>query len=307
MADPVRTDPWPDLVYHVLTHLRVSKDDASSLYSERYVDWATELMKDAPAPQGLQRTLPDDAQLLARLYDAAPSGFRIHAFPSLWDDVESFLADMPRDFRALEWDDARREALAKDIAESVGTQLSELLRTAVWSEWQCGYASLWERNVRPRAETYLPVFRSHLAVAAKRLPGLNEQRLTLCHPLRVHGRVLAEGILVGVMDEELGVGELDPLLQACHEQLVCLVQSQLPQDEAWATQADRAGHAAFMEVEGAALTAGMHLFADGLWAKDYREWLGRAFHSDGESAAQRLADGEFLTPRARPVVKAITS
>jgi len=307
MADTLRIDPWPDLVYHVLSHLRVRDGDASSLYGERYVAWAAERLHDARASQGMQRTLPDDAGLLAQLYDAAPGAFRVHALPSLWDGVESFLADMPTDFGSIAWGDVRRKELAESILQAVGPELLELLRTAAWSEWLCGYASLWGNEVRPRAEAYAPVFRAHLAVAAERLPGLHERRLGLCHPLRAHGRGLAEGIFVGVADEGLGVGEVDPVLQACHEHLVGRVQSQLACDGEWATAPGRAGHTAFMEVEGAALTAGMRLLADGPWPGAYRVWLGRVFRSDGEGALRRLADGEFLTPRSRSVVDGLTS
>ncbi|NQT88857.1 hypothetical protein HQ560_18970 [bacterium] len=304
----VRVEPWHDLVYHVLAHLQIHEDDASSLYDDWYVAWAAERFPIHTAPQGLSRTLPRDAGLMARLYDAAPAGYRLHAWPSLWDDVDAFLRDMPTGFHEIEWPNPLRGRLAGGIILNTGAVLPELFRTALWSEWQCGYESVWQSEVRPHSEAYRPVFAAHLAEAADRVPGLRERTWVLCHPLRIHGRVLPNGlILVGVADEELGVGELGPVLQACHEHLVSVFQERLPGEGDWATAPGRDGYDAFMEVEGAALTVGMRVFAGSRWEVAYRVWLGRVFRGDGNDAVKRLADGEFLTPRSHPVVDALTS
>jgi hypothetical protein len=155
--------------------------------------------------------------------------------------------------------------------------LPDLLRTALWSEIANGYEPLWERVVRPRTLAYRDRFESHLRELCELLPDLSQAEWVLCLPLRRHGRVLHRGegpplIGVGVADGELGVLELHPLMQGCHEFLVWQSPPGDAKGPAWSTVAGRPGHDAFRRVEDAALARGDRLFANTRWQEARHAW-----------------------------------
>jgi hypothetical protein len=232
---------------------------------------------------------------MARLYADSPQGFLLHAWPLLWDDVEGFLRDARTRFECLEWADADRGRLAAAIRDGVASPLPELFRTALWSEAANGYAAAWERVVAPRSRSFREELHDLLGAVAERMPVLREATWVLCHPLRVHGRLLERPgvppiIAVGVADAELGVPAWHPVVQGCHECFVGQAR-EAPSAEQWATVPGRPGHEAFRAVEETALSLGARFFLGSPWEAAYLEWLGRLFAQErpGEAAARLAA------------------
>lgn len=299
-------DVWYDVVYHVLSHLRVAAADASCLYDEEYVRWSDRHFAD----RGASRTLPADAALMASLYDASKRGSLLHAWPTLWEDARAFLGDIRTDFDRLTWPRADRRRLADEIRADTRAPLAELFRTAVWGELTGGYEAVWEDIVAPRSRGYVDVFGGQLRSLSGALPGLREATWILSLPLRTHGRVVQAGgaaaIAVGVADAQLGVTETHPVIQGCHEYFVWRVQcgASLPaRRERWSTVPETAGYADFAAVENAALTVGARFFRGGQWERAYRTWLHGLFpDTPPAETAARLADGRMLTPAMAAVL-----
>jgi hypothetical protein len=294
----VLVDPWHDLVYHALSHLRISPADASGLYGEAHVQWSDRLFRGQPADAAAPRTLTADAELLASLYDASPAGYLLHAWPTLWDDVAGFVADIGTDLADVAWPTEARGRLVRGMLAHTAEGLAELFRTALWAELRNGFEAGWRREIAPRSEAYRPEFAEQVGRIAEALPGLREITWVLSLPLRRHGRVLhaADGeatVVVGVADEELGVGPMEPVLQGCHEYFVYRAEADGEDGPLAATAPGGEGHARFQAVENAALRAGAGFFGEGPWRGPYLGWLGRLFpETPPERTLARLAAGE---------------
>ena len=295
----MRVDAWHDLVYHALSHLPVASGDASSLYDPRYVEWSDRQFAAEPEEASRPpRTLRADAAVLASLYDASEQGFLLHAWPTLWDDEDTFLTEMATDFAEMVWQDDARARLAAAIAGHVHPALPDLFRTALWGELRNGFEAVWRRAMAPRSQAYRGLFADRVAALAADVPGLDEVEWMLSLPLRVHGRVLTRPdggplIVVGVADTELGVEPWQPVMQGCHEHFVWSEQSTAPASEPWATAPGRPGYDGFRAVEDGALTAGAQTFLGSQWEEPYLAWLGRLFpRAPAAETAARLADGQ---------------
>ncbi len=304
MSFAASVSSWYDLVYHVLAHVPVPGDDASSLFGEAYVRWSERVLGAAGLRGGeVPRTLLPDAPLLAALYAGSPQGFLLQAWPLLWDDAEGFVRDVPADFGSIAWPDAGRARLAESIRAHTAPALPDLFRTALWSEWANGYEAAWRRAVAPRSEAYRQEFARLLGEVADRLPDLWGFQWVLCHPLRWHGRLLERPgappvVAVGVADAELGVPPWHPVVQGCHEWFVARARRVASDDAAWATVPGRPGHEAFRAVEDAALALGARFFLGSPWEAPYLDWLRRLFpHEPPQAAAGRLASAP--SPPAR--------
>jgi hypothetical protein len=287
----IRISPWYDLVYHALSHLPLTTRDASSLFDPAYVSWSDAWFGSHSAgDHRVPRTLPRDAPLLAAMYADSKQGSLLHAWPLLYDGIDEFRAQVRTDFDKLEWDSADRAQLAGAMIANCHAALPELFRTALWSELQHGYEAFWSGNAVPRVSPYRERFAKQLDAVADRLPELADVEWLLCHPLRVHGRLLRTGrpiIAVGVADRQFGVDESAPVMQGCHEYFVWTVQRASPSATAWSSCRNGEGYSEFRRVENAALARGARCFLGSPHEVAYLTWLGRV--APGRPAAETAA------------------
>jgi len=301
----VAVDPWPDLVYHALSYLPIPATDASTIFSGKYVAWAELGYSEiSPAIQAVPRSLPADAAVLAALYMQSSHGFMLHSLPRLWGSLDEFCGDIARYyispavqqptggknlsrnaaplFDRILWKPSQA-ALAASIQRLIQPILPELFCLALWAELKNGYPALWQERTAPRSLAYREQFVNGLLWLSERLPGLREVRWCLSHPLRVHGRCLqmtagAPIIVVGVADQELGVSDTHPIIQACHEYFVSQTSAQTPGQQLLSTVPGQAGYARFVREETAALELGRQFFTGSSWEPAYREWRANSAH-----------------------------
>jgi len=207
----------------------------------------------------------------------------------------------------LVWLRPESRRLVDDIRSDTQAPLAELFRTAVWGELECGYETFWRNTVSPRARSYSKVFAAQLSNIADELPGLCEPAWMLSPPLRTHGRVLhlteaRPTIIVGTVDEELGVARMHPVIQGCHEYFVWRIQHTAASEQS--TAPNRDGYAGFIAVENAALTAAARFFGQSQWEQPHLTWLGGLFpNARPIEMARRFVRGEFLAPEMTTAVE----
>jgi len=297
-----RTSPWIDLVFHTLSFLPVDPTDASSLYDERYVDWANAHL---PAPDDARRTLVADAEHIAAVYDATRGAHRLHGYVRLHRDLDDFLHTAARELSQLSWPDASTTAEAQALQSEVPEVLLELFRIALWGEVQAGYPALRERQLESAYTHATGTFAEALA-ALTGLPEVHQVDWWLSHPLRRAGRLLQSGgdarpqIVVGIPDEALDVPIWAPLIQGVHELLLSRVCALMPDgDEDRGTRAGQEGWAAFFGPELVALCWGARLLRRGVTAATFPEWL-RTYYPQGVEDLLPQLDAAGFQPKRMP-------
>jgi radical SAM protein with 4Fe4S-binding SPASM domain len=274
-------DPWFDLVYHALAHLPVAAADASTLMDEEYVRWiGAQFARRAAGGVLPPRMLVADAPLMAAAYDASQQGFLLHAWPLLFDRIDTFLESANVDFRQCTWADGEPGRLAAAMQAAMSPVLLDLFRAALVNEVACGYLAIWQEEVAPRAAAYRELFVAELNRLAADLPALGEVTWMLSYPLGAHGRLLRRTagtpiIVVGVGGPERNLDERFPLLQGCHEHFVWSAERDLPPAASLATRPGREGFEAFREMEGRALERGLQFFRGSRWEAAYLAWRSR--------------------------------
>lgn len=306
MAAPVvspRADPWLDLVHHTLAHLPVAAHDASSLYCERYISWAEARL---PRPADPRRTLPEDAERLAALYDATPGAHRLQGFAALHEDLEAFVRSARYRLSDLRWPDEKDAERASALTDELGPTLVELFRIALWGEIQAGYVTLHDtyRSVYRTAATSLS---EELTRLQARLAHLDDVDWRLSHPLGHAGRLAWDPkterrrIIVGVTDPALRVPSWAPLVQGVHEYLLSEVHAELPPGDVEPprdTRQDRPGWSGFFAPELLALCLDARVHRSGATVGPLRQWLARFYPAGEVDLAPQLAAAGF-TPRQR--------
>lgn len=297
MSAPVvspHADPWLDLVHHTLAYLPVTPQDASSLHSERYMDWAEAKL---PRAQDPRRTLPEDAERLAALYDATPGAHRLGSFAGLHRDLEAFLHSARFALSEPGWPDEQERAQVRALADELDSDLVELFRIALWGEAQAGYVTLHKTlgsQVRAAASSLSEELRR---LQTNRLC-LGDADWRLSHPLGRSGRLVwdpqtqARRIIVGVVDPALGVPAWAPLLQGVHELLLSEVQLAIDhgvQEPSRDTRCDRSGWGGFFESELMALCLDCRVHRNQATAAPLRQWLARFYPAGEADLAPQLA------------------
>ncbi len=184
-------DPWFDLVYHALAHLPVAAADASTLMDEKYVRWiGAQFARRAAGGVLPPRMLVADAPLMAAAYDASQQGFLLHAWPLLFDRIDTFLESANVDFRQCTWADGEPGRLAAAMQAAMSPVLLDLFRAALVNEVACGYLAIWQEEAAPCAAAYRELFVAELNRLAADLPALGEVTWMLSYPLGAHGRLL---------------------------------------------------------------------------------------------------------------------
>ncbi len=296
------SDPWIALVHHCLAYLPVSCEDASSLYNEDYIRWAEAGL---PRPADARRTLTQDAERLAALYDATPGAHLLQGFASLHGDVDDFLRTTRFALEDNGWPDHAVAEGVRALARSLGSELVELFRIALWGETHAGYLALHD-TLRPQLRSAAATLAESLTRLQPRLPNLGDVEWMLCPPLGRAGRLSwsrphgQRSILVGAAVPELGVPVWAPLLQGVHEYLLSEVHASVDtthRDDAPVsdTRPGRPGWSHFFVPELITLCLDCRVHGRGFTAAPLRQWLTR-FYPDGEAdLAPQLAEAG-LTP-----------
>ena len=298
---------WCDLVYHTLSLLPTQARDASRLYDAAYVAWT-----EARWPDDLraQRTLPDDAPLLASMIDAAPLAHALQGFVHLHADLPAFLATAPLPFAEIPWPDRQSQQRAAALTRSVPLALIELLRVALWAEERGGYLQLRERFLLAELQAGHDAVVGGLSLAAPWLPGLQQVQWVACHPLRRAGRLLggAPLIAIGVPSAALEVPVLWPVLQGCHEFALWRVLRAARTAEAGNPRAGTPGHAQHVAHETMALCLGARLLQAPELRAAHEQWLAQLFpRRPSADLRDWLASGAALLPEQRGRFEALVA
>ncbi len=300
----IRTSPFYDLVFHGLAYLPVDRRDASRLHERRYVKWADQGL--GRGGLAVARTLPGDAERLARLYDAAPGAARLQGFALLHGDVAEFMDSVPHAFAEVPWPHAAARRRAAAFAAAVPLELLELFRIALWSEVRGGFLQWHRRVFLPQYQHRLAGLEADLRTLGKHVPGLDPGQVFASLPLCQHGRLLwprpdAPHVVVGLAMKELDVPPWTPAFQAAHEHLLGVVtRVAAPPAEAPTPRPDLPGYAAFRAPEDVALCLGARLFAASPLARQHSDWFRRLLPNTAAEAAAALyaqyASAERLSP-----------
>ncbi len=98
LGHPLRTSAWFDLVFHLLSSLPVSQDDASSLFDLGYLSWVEQHW---PSPAQQSRVLLQDQALLAELYARERGSYYLATLALLFDDIDHLSSTMTVAFEEL--------------------------------------------------------------------------------------------------------------------------------------------------------------------------------------------------------------
>lgn len=229
---------WPELVFHVLAHVRGTAHLPASVYDATYVRFVAE---NAPRSEG--RTLDEDAELLARALPDHAALSRAQLVALLFDDVEQATASASTDLSDLPLGDA--------LAPIAGA--AELLRCAALLE-------------EPTLAGLPPVVRDEdtlgraLGEVVAASPTLPRYTLLPLRALRLRGRLIGEEIWVGVPSSALALTAEHVAWQAAHEATVGEVAEHARQAEERAVE-----HAAVVLLAERAHARGL--------GEHHRRWL----------------------------------
>jgi hypothetical protein len=196
---------WPELLMHVLAHVRGTQALASSVYDARYVAWAEQEL----GPAG-ERALGEDAAALALALPDHESLSRVQLLAWLFDDVEQAQSSATRDLVALTSADVTRAALLEPLGE-LGAA-AEVLRCAALLE-----AEFHGLLMPPFVGSDLVDRLIELSAASPRLAASEIMSL---RALRLRGRVHGSEIWVGAPGDDLDVDVEHVGWQAAHEATV---------------------------------------------------------------------------------------
>jgi hypothetical protein len=299
-------DPWGDLIHHTLAHLPVAPHDASSLYREQYVRWAESRL---PRPADPRRTLRQDADRLAALYDASPGAHGLQGFATLHRDLDAFGRTARFDFLSIPWDLAADAERAATLTRGLDPTLVELFRIALWGEIHAGYVTLHE-TLRPQYQATAAHLTEGLARLQARLPHLGDVDWRLSHPLGHAGRLVWEPdtavrrITVGIPDPALQVPSWAPFVQGVHEFLLSEVHTALLPDGSTGprdTRPDRPGWSGFFGPELLTLCLDARVLGTGPHADPLRRWLARYYPNREADLTPQLAAAGFTPQQPCPV------
>lgn len=199
--------PWrghPELVFHVLAHVKATAALPASVYDADYVRFAAERL--GPASE---RPLGEDAAILGRMVTRHEDLARLQLYAALFDEPD----DDPRG--DLDPARARRPALWPALAQ-LGPAV-EILRCAVALEKPC-----WETLPPVRADGIEAAVDGLRQVA----PDLARHDLLVVRALRRRGRLVGHEIWIG--EARHGVDEVDVAWQAAHEATVAEIADDHP-------------------------------------------------------------------------------
>ena len=197
---------WPDLVFHVLAHVRASAHLPASVYDPSYVQYAEHHL--GPAAE---RPLAEDAAILGQLSQSHDALVRLQLLAWLFRSDEDARPSAPRDLSELTAAEGADAALLAEL--SAAGPAVELLRCA---------AEL-ERPVHallPPLPCDEQAVAQALAHAVAVAPWLGGAAVTLVRSLRLRGRVRGRDIWVGVPSAALGLELAHVIWQASHEATV---------------------------------------------------------------------------------------
>lgn len=214
-AETVQLAPhrsWPELVMHVLAHVKATAALPASVYDPIYVGWARERLGPAEG-----RTLGEDALVLGNALPSHTELARAQLLGWLFDDVEQASAVADRELSQLGPGDVERPEL---LAPLVGMGPSvEVLRAAAELE-----AEPWIERLGPPAGDDAS-FRMALARVMRAAPMVAHCRILRLRALRSRGRVHGSEIWVGAPVAELAVDDAQAAWQAAHEATVAEVSA----------------------------------------------------------------------------------
>jgi len=134
-------DPWFDLVYHGLAHLDVPASDASRLFDAMYVLWVEDRWPwSVGARAAGDRTLSQDAPLMADLHAQSGKGYLLNLFPLLWDGLDPFRDQVATPLSEIAWlfDNGREDVLRESVpcqrpdpGNRLGPRFSEQCRASL--------------------------------------------------------------------------------------------------------------------------------------------------------------------------------
>lgn len=215
---------------------------------------------------------------MAAMYAESDRGYLLNSFAHLWSGIGPFWQQAARPLDAIAWPDERRLRIATALRTALPRELPELFQISLWDELRNGFQRVWRMAIAPRSQAYVERFAYEMEAIVREMPGLDDVRFVLCHPLRRHGRLLSNvrgepTIAVGVADPHFDVASLHPVMQACHEYFV---RESLPSRGTaanYATVPGRNGYEVFSSIEGKALRKGARLFIGSPWQQAYTQWL----------------------------------
>ena len=240
---------WPELVFHLLAHVAVQAP--ASVHDPVYVQWAASRL--GPAEE---RTLGEDARVLARLLPSHQSLAAVQLLGWLFDDVEQARRCAETDLVDLPATAVARPELLGPLCR-LGAPL-ELLRCAAELEADA-FSTL--PPLELDAVAVEVAARGLLAVA----PGLARAKIFCLRSLRLRGRVRAEEIFVGCPSGSgLGPTVDHVVWQAAHEATVVEVGERDSWTVAWSERERRLEVQALELLAERAAAAGM-AEAHGRW------------------------------------------
>lgn len=191
---------WPELVFHVLAHVRATAHVAASVYDATYVAFVERHV--GPASR---RPLEEDAQILGQLLPTHEALARAQLVAALFQSSSDATRHADTDLDALETVSPSLRAALRPIAQG-----AELLRCAALLESEM-MAAL------PAVKPPDPRLRDALARVERASPTLRGYTLVPIRALRLRGRLVGSEIWHGVPARDL---ELDPdhvAWQVAHE------------------------------------------------------------------------------------------
>lgn len=203
-VEVLSTRAWPDLVFHVLAHVRSSQP--SSVYDEAYVAFAARHLGSAA-----ERTLADDAAVLARVLTTHEALARVQILAWLFTTPQQASAVATRGLDELSEQhvaDARTLPLLRELGAA-----AEVLRCAIELE-----RSAHERL--PAAGVDRAAFEAQLVRCSRAAPWLGRSAVVPLRALGMRGRVRGNEIWTGSPGSAIGPSVEHAAWQAAHEATV---------------------------------------------------------------------------------------
>lgn len=202
----VRSEPWPDAVFHVLAHVRGTAQLPASVYDAAYVERVQRAVGSAR-----ERPLGEDAKLLEGLLASHAALGQAQLLGWLFGSAEQAEACARRDLSELgEADVAQPELLAPLVEAGAAV---EVLRCAALLELPTVLA------LAPPAYDEAEVRRT-LSAAVAVAPELARCRVMLVRSLGLRGRIHGHQLLVGAPCRHHGPSVSHVGWQASHEATV---------------------------------------------------------------------------------------
>jgi hypothetical protein len=181
-VDPLAAGLWENAVFHVLAHVRATRDLASSVYDPAYVA----LVEESVGP-ARDRTLEEDAHLLGQALPSFDALARVQALAWLFRSEARVRSACGRDLAALAPEDVDAPALLPALA---GDPAAEILRAAAELEMPL------LPRLPPLAMDLGELGRA-LDVAALAAPLLRACRVFVVRALGLRGRVMGREVWIG--------------------------------------------------------------------------------------------------------------